>query len=82
MPLGNGDVGLNVWVDENGDLAFYISKVDAFDAGHYLPKLGRVRLRGTGGRLCSFRIVEAGKQDIVENDCLLGTHSIEPAWKC
>jgi len=45
MPLGNGDVGLNVWVQENGDLLFYISKVDAFDAGHLLPKLGRVRLR-------------------------------------
>jgi hypothetical protein len=45
MPLGNGDVGLNVWVEGNGDLVFYISKVDAFDAGHLLPKLGRVRLR-------------------------------------
>ena len=45
MPLGNGDVGLNVWVEGNGDLLFYISKVDAFDAGHLLPKLGRVRLR-------------------------------------
>ncbi len=45
MPLGNGDVGLNVWVEGNGDLLFYISKVDAFDAGHVLPKLGRLRLR-------------------------------------
>ena len=45
MPLGNGDVGANVWVEENGDLLFYVSKVDAFDAGHLLPKLGRVRLR-------------------------------------
>ncbi|MBL7969787.1 MAG: hypothetical protein JNK09_22485 [Prolixibacteraceae bacterium] len=45
MPLGNGDVGLNVWVEKNGDLLFYISKVDAFDAGHLLPKLGRVRIK-------------------------------------
>ncbi len=45
MPLGNGDVGLNVWVEPNGDLLFYISKVDAFDAGHLLPKLGRIRFR-------------------------------------
>lgn len=44
MPLGNGDVGLNVWVESNGDLVFYISKVDAFDAKHLLPKIGRVRL--------------------------------------
>jgi len=45
MPLGNGDIGLNVWVEDSGDLLFYISKVDAYDAGHLLPKLGRVRLR-------------------------------------
>ncbi|MEI7728287.1 MAG: DUF5703 domain-containing protein [Verrucomicrobiota bacterium] len=45
MPLGNGDVGANVWVEPNGDLVLYLSKVDAFDAGHLLPKLGRVRLR-------------------------------------
>ncbi len=45
MPLGNGDVGANVWVEPEGDLVFYVSKVDAFDAGHLLPKLGRVRVR-------------------------------------
>ncbi len=45
MPLGNGDVGTNVWVEKNGDLLFYISKVDAFDAGHLLPKLGRIRVK-------------------------------------
>jgi len=47
MPLGNGDVGLNVWVEESGDLLFYISKVDAYDADHNLKKLGRVRLHLT-----------------------------------
>ena len=30
MPLGNGDIGLNVWVEKNGDLVFYISKTDAW----------------------------------------------------
>lgn len=47
MPLGNGDVGANVWVDPNGDLVFYVSKVDSFDEAHQLRKLGRVRLRLT-----------------------------------
>ncbi|MDB5147550.1 MAG: hypothetical protein JWQ57_1570, partial [Mucilaginibacter sp.] len=23
MPLGNGDIGLNVWFEKNGDLVFY-----------------------------------------------------------
>jgi len=49
MPLGNGDVGLNVWVEKNGDLLLYISKVDAFDAGHLLPKLGRIRIKTEAG---------------------------------
>jgi len=29
MPLGNGDIALNVWVEAGGDLLFYISKSDA-----------------------------------------------------
>ena len=49
MPLGNGDVGLNVWVAQNGDLLFYISKTDAWTdnvgKGKGLAKLGRVRVR-------------------------------------
>jgi hypothetical protein len=44
MPLGNGDIGLNVWNEKNGDLLFYISKVDAYDSEHRLPKLGRIRI--------------------------------------
>ncbi|HTD99891.1 MAG TPA: DUF5703 domain-containing protein [Mucilaginibacter sp.] len=56
MPLGNGDIGLNVWVEKNGDLVFYISKTDAWggepDAqkdpwmkhGGILMKLGAIRV--------------------------------------
>ena len=47
MPLGNGDIGVNVWVDENGDLLFYVSKTDAWSENVRLLKLGRVRLRLT-----------------------------------
>src|SRR5271167_2505057 len=28
MPIGNGDIGLNVWVEEGGDVLFYIGKTD------------------------------------------------------
>lgn len=45
MPLGNGDIGLNVWVETNGDLLFYISKTDAWDEHGRLLKLGRVRMK-------------------------------------
>jgi alpha-L-fucosidase 2 len=56
MPTGNGDIGLNVWVEPNGDLCFYIGKTDAWDAasateenqwikaGGVLMKLGKVRV--------------------------------------
>jgi alpha-L-fucosidase 2 len=56
MPLGNGDIGLNVWVDPGGDLLFYISKTDAWggekdstmdewmQTGGVLMKLGLVRV--------------------------------------
>src|ERR1700740_2833487 len=55
MPIGNGDIGLNVWTEANGDVAFYISKTDAWgeevkDRGDWmkqggvLMKLGLVRI--------------------------------------
>jgi alpha-L-fucosidase 2 len=55
MPLGNGDIGLNVWVEKNGDLLFYIGKTDAWGEpngqkdnwmkqGGVLMKLGLIRV--------------------------------------
>ncbi len=44
MPIGNGEVGLNVWVEENGDLLFYISRTDTWSECNRLLKLGRVRV--------------------------------------
>ncbi|HEY8781960.1 MAG TPA: DUF5703 domain-containing protein [Mucilaginibacter sp.] len=56
MPLGNGDIGLNVWVENNGDLVFYVSKTDAWGGepenqkdpwmkqGGVLMKLGAIRV--------------------------------------
>ena len=44
MPLGNGDIGVNVWVEENGDLLFYLSKTDAWSENGQLMKLGKIRV--------------------------------------
>ena len=44
MPIGNGEVGANVWVESNGDLVFYISRTDSWSETGELYKLGRVRL--------------------------------------
>ncbi|MHC4664720.1 MAG: DUF5703 domain-containing protein [Planctomycetota bacterium] len=43
MPVGGGDVGLNVWV-ENNELLFYIGRSGTFDENNHMLKLGRVRL--------------------------------------
>ncbi len=52
MPLGNGEIALNAWVEPSGDLLFYIARSDAWsgslDGPHYgaygLIKVGRVRV--------------------------------------
>jgi alpha-L-fucosidase 2 len=56
MPTGNGDIGLNVWVEASGDLCFFIGKTDSWGAaaateknnwikdGGVLMKLGKVRI--------------------------------------
>jgi hypothetical protein len=43
MLLGGGDIGCNVWV-ENNDLLFYIARNGTFDENGSMLKLGRVRL--------------------------------------
>ena len=59
MPIGNGDIGLNVWVEPDGSLNFYISKTDSWGdqvapgmdpwmkQGGILSKLGKIRISFT-----------------------------------
>jgi hypothetical protein len=47
MPIGNGDLGLNVWTEQNGDLVFLVGKDDAWTENAQLVKLGRVRVKLT-----------------------------------
>lgn len=44
VPIGNGSLGSNVWVEENGDLLFYLSRNDSHSELQRLLKLGRVRI--------------------------------------
>ena len=44
MPCGGGDIGLNVWVEDN-DVLFYMSRSGAFDENNGYLKLGRIRLK-------------------------------------
>ncbi|MBZ0258455.1 DUF5703 domain-containing protein, partial [bacterium] len=44
MPIGNGDIGMNVWAEPDGGLVLLLSKTDAWSENAALLKLGRVRM--------------------------------------
>ena len=44
MPLGNGDIALNAWIEPSGALVFYIGKTDSWDDNGRLLKIGKVRV--------------------------------------
>lgn len=70
MPIGNGDIGLNVWVEENGDLLFYIGKTDSWGDNGRLLKVGKVRVR------CEPQLFEPGDLFEQELDLKSGTIKI------
>ncbi len=43
MPLGGGDIGLNVWVEGN-EVIFYMQQSGAFDENNSFLKAGRIRI--------------------------------------
>ncbi len=45
MPLGNGEVGINLWTENGRDLCFYVARTDAYDGDGRLCKIGRIRIR-------------------------------------
>ena len=47
MPIGNGILGMNVWVEKNSDLLFFLSHTDAYSELNRLLKLGRIRISFT-----------------------------------
>ncbi|HWD20429.1 MAG TPA: DUF5703 domain-containing protein [Verrucomicrobiae bacterium] len=47
MPLGNGDLALNAWTEQNGDIVLLLAKSDAWSENAQLLKLGRVRVKLT-----------------------------------
>lgn len=44
MPLGNGELGINMWVQDDGELRFYLSRTDSFSEISRLLKVGSVRV--------------------------------------
>lgn len=45
MPIGNGEVGCNVWCDAEGFLNLLVSRTDSFSEASRLLKLGTIRIK-------------------------------------
>ncbi|WP_230383825.1 DUF5703 domain-containing protein [Pedobacter endophyticus] len=63
MPVGGGDIGLNLWV-ERGEVYLYLSKSGTFDENNTLLKLGRVKLKLSPNPFAG----ETFKQELILND--------------
>ena len=45
MPIGNGEVGCNVWCEADGRVCFYVSRTDSFSEASRLLKLGKASVK-------------------------------------
>jgi alpha-L-fucosidase 2 len=81
MPIGNGDIGLNVWAETNGDLLFYIGKTDSWNQDvngeQGLMKVGGVRVSlspssfANGAKFLQTLRLRTGEIEIKEGDSTL-----------
>ena len=44
VPLGNGEIGVNAWVDKAGNLKFFVGRTDSFDEWGRLLKIGEIHI--------------------------------------
>ncbi|MBM3978172.1 MAG: hypothetical protein FJ299_14445 [Planctomycetes bacterium] len=44
VPLGNGQLGVNAWVEADGDLCLYLSRTDSWSEANRLLKVGKLRI--------------------------------------
>lgn len=58
MPIGNGDIGANLWVDSSGTLSLYLAKTDAMSEIGRLLKIGRIDIRVTPNILAQGAFVQ------------------------
>lgn len=68
MPLGNGEVALNAWVEPSGDLRFYIARTDSWGDNARLLKIGSLRIRvgdGSAQRTQKFQQVLSLKHGVM-----------------
>ncbi|MBI9061886.1 MAG: hypothetical protein JEZ14_07840 [Marinilabiliaceae bacterium] len=70
VPIGNGQIGSNVWVEENGELLILISHTDSWDEAGRLLKLGIVRVKFSPEAYRNSRVFKQ-ELDIVNGQILI-----------
>lgn len=50
VPLGNGEIGLNAWINPKGELEFFISRTDSWDEWGRQVKVGALRISMDGAK--------------------------------
>jgi hypothetical protein len=77
LPLGNGDVALNVWTETNGDVVLLAAKADAWSENGQLLKLGRVRIGLTPNPFTGAAFAQTLKLESGEVEISAGKNRIE-----
>jgi alpha-L-fucosidase 2 len=75
MPIGNGETGLNVWVEPSGQVKLFISRTDSWDETERLCKIG-------GGFIEYFPVIDSEKGNFsqildLERGCIDIRYQIE-----
>jgi alpha-L-fucosidase 2 len=76
MPLGNGDLAVNIWTEQSGDVVLLLAKSDAWSENGQLLKLGRVRVKLTPNPFASPATMtqtlklESGEVEIQGDKCV------------
>lgn len=58
MPLGNGDISVNAWTEQNGDLVLLIGKTDSWSENALLYKVGQIRISLTPNPFVGERVTQ------------------------
>jgi hypothetical protein len=77
MPIGNGDIGANVWVTREGNLHLLISKTDSYSEIGRLLKVGELEISTTPSILDGARF----EQTLVLDSGLIRIHGVKNGHK-
>lgn len=78
VPLGNGELGVNAWVDKFGALHFFIARTDAWDEAGRQLKIGEVQIEYEATQKPQTPVVSNFNQTLdVKSGCLKVEYTLD-----